>query len=147
MGDPADVGFVDAHAKGDGGHHDQPVLLLKADFDMAAGLGLHPAVIEGGGMAFGAQGGGKRFGLGPRGAIDDAGLAAPGGGKGQKLVARAVLDGEGQVDVGPVKAAQEAVGGDAIKQAGDNLGPGFLVGGGGEGGQRHAQGAAQLADA
>ena len=110
MGDPADVGLVDAHAEGDGGHDDQPVLLLEAHLDPAAFVGLHPAVIVAGAVPRLAQGLGQRLGLGAGGAIDDAGLALAGGGKAQDLLARRVLDRKGQAHVGPVEAAQEGRG-------------------------------------
>jgi hypothetical protein len=35
MGDPADVGLVDAHAEGDGGDDDQPVLAAGTALDLA----------------------------------------------------------------------------------------------------------------
>ncbi len=93
-----------------------------------------------------AQGLGQHLGLGAGPAVDDAGLALARGGKAQNLVARGGLDGERKVDVRPVKAAQERGRGLPVEQAGDDLAPGFLVRGGGEGGKRHAQGPAQIAD-
>ena len=146
MGDPADIGLVDAHAKGNRRHHDQPVLLLKAHFDQPPRLGVHAGVVIARRMARLTQGLGQHLGLGPRAAIDDARLAPAGSGKAEDLVARLVLDGKGQVDVGPVKAAQKGRGLFAVEQAGDNLGPGFLIRRGGKGGQRHAKCAAQVAD-
>jgi hypothetical protein len=68
-------------------------------------------------------------------------------GKAQDLLARAVLDRKGQVDIGPVKAAQEDGGRHTAKQPRDDLGAGFLIRRGGKGGERHVQRAAQLADA
>ena len=147
MGNPADVGLVHAHAEGDGGDHDQPVFALKAGFDDAPVLGLHAAVIMAGGVALVAQRLGQGFGLGAGAAIDDAGLAAAGGGKGEDLLARVVLGGEGKVDIGPVKAVQKGVGRGAVEQFLDDLGLGFGIGSGGEGGQRHVQRAPQFADA
>jgi hypothetical protein len=98
-------------------------------------------------MAGLAQGGGQGFRLGAGAAVDDAGLAAAGGGELQHLTARAVLGGEGEVNVGPVETAQENPRGLATEQAGDDFVAGFLVGGGGEGGKRHAQSPAQGPDA
>ena len=39
MGDPADVRFVDPHAEGHRGHHNQPVFLLKAPLYLAPVIG------------------------------------------------------------------------------------------------------------
>ena len=80
-------------------------------------------------------------------AVDDAGLALAGGGEVEDLAARAVLDREGEVDVGPVEAAQEGRGRGAVEQLLDDLVAGFGIGRGGEGGERHVERAAQLADA
>jgi hypothetical protein len=58
----------------------------------------------------------------------------------RRICSRGVsLTRKGQVDVRPVEAAQEGRGGLAVEQAGDDLGPRFLIRRGGEGGQRHAQ--------
>ena len=70
-----------------------------------------------------------------------------GGGEGQDLRARPVLDRKGKVDVGPVKAAQEGRGFCPVEQFLHNLGAGFRISGGGEGGQWHVEKAAQFADA
>ena len=51
VGDPADIGLVDAHAERDGGTNDQPVFLLKAAFDIAAIIGVHAAMVVAGGMS------------------------------------------------------------------------------------------------
>ena len=51
------------------------------------------------------------------------------------------------MDVRAVKAAQEGLGLFAAKQTVHNLGLRFLIGGRGEGRQRHTQSAAQFADA
>ena len=56
MRHPADIGFVDAHAKGDGGDNNQPVLLLEPHFGVAPGLGLQPCMITCAGMTRFAQG-------------------------------------------------------------------------------------------
>ena len=144
---PADIGFVDAHAKGHGRHHDQAIFLLKTDFNAATFLRLHPAVIETGGMRLGAQRLGQGFGFGAGAAINDARLPPPRPGKAQNLLTRAFLDGKGQVNVRAIKAAQKGRGARAIKQPGDNLGAGFFIGGGGEGCQWHVQNPAQFTDA
>ena len=45
MGDPADIGLVNAHAKSDRRHDDQPVLRLEALLHLAACRRLHAPVI------------------------------------------------------------------------------------------------------
>ena len=50
MGDPADIGFVDAHAEGDGGDHDQTIFSLETGFDVAAFVRVHAAVVVTGGV-------------------------------------------------------------------------------------------------
>ena len=147
VGDPADVGLVDAHAKGDSGDNDQPVLLLEPAFGDAAVFGVHTAVIMDRAMACVAQRLRQRFGLGPRAAIDDARLSLARGGKVQDLRARPVLGGKGQMDVGPVKAAQKGARRFPVEQFLHDLGLGFDVGGRCKRCQRHVQGAAQFADA
>ena len=74
MSNPTDVGFVHAHAKGHGRHHDQPVLGVESRLDDAAVFGLHPAVIGAGIVTVAAQRLRQCFGLGAGAAIDDAGL-------------------------------------------------------------------------
>ncbi|EKD60521.1 MAG: hypothetical protein ACD_54C00695G0005 [uncultured bacterium] len=144
---PADVGFVDAHAESNRCHHDQPVFLLKADFDAAAFFGLHAAMIKTGRMRLGAQGLGKGFGFCPRCTVNNARLAAPGCRKPQDLVARAILDRKGQMNIRAIKAPQEGFRWLAIKQARDDFGAGFFVGSRRKGCQRHVQGPPQLANA
>ncbi len=51
------------------------------------------------------------------------------------------------MDVGPVKALQENLRCLPVKQFLDDLVAGFGIGGGGKGGKRHVERAAQLADA
>jgi len=121
--------------------------LLKADFDAAAVFGIHAAVIKAGGMRFGAQGLRQRFGFRPRAAIDDARLPPPRACKAQDLLARAIFDGKGKVDIGAIKAAQKGRGCLAVEQAGDDFGAGFFICCGGKSGQGHAQAAPQRADA
>ena len=147
MGDPADVGLVDAHPERDGRHHDQPVFLLKPCLCQPPRLGLHPAVIVQRHHPGLAQRLRQRFRLGPCAAVDDAGLTPPGGRKIEDLAPRFILDREGKVDVRPVEAAQEGGGRLPVKQPRDNLGLRLGVRRGGKCGQRHGQRATQLADA
>ena len=146
VGDPTDVRLVDTHAKGHGGHDDQPVLLLEALFGQAAVIGLHAAVIVDRGMPGLAQGLRQGLGLGAGAAIDDARLAFAGGGKVQDLAARTVLGGKGQVDIGPIEPAQELLRRAGAEQTLDDLGPGFRIRRGGKGGDRHVQRGAQFPD-
>ena len=147
MGNPADVGLVDAHAKGHRRHHDQPILAGKAGFHDAPVLGLHATVVVTGHVALFAQRGGQRLGLGPCAAIDDAGLPLASGSKAKDLTARAVLGAKGQMDIGPVEAAQEGAWRLRVEQLLNDFFLGFLIGRRGKGRQGHAQRLAQLADA
>ncbi len=146
MRDPANVGLVDAHAKSDRGHHDQPILALEPRLDLAAGLALHTAMIGGRGQTRLVQRGCQCLGLGAGAAIDDARLSAPGGGEIEDLPARSVLGLEGQMDIRPIKAAQEYLWLRAVEQPRHDLVAGLGIGGGGKGGQGHAQRPAQLAN-
>ena len=147
VSDPADIGLVHAHAEGDGGHHDQPVLAGKPRLDYAPIFGLHPAVIMAGVVAFLGQRLRQSFGLGTGPAVDDAGLPLAGGGKAQDLLARAGLGAKGKMDVRAVKAAQKGVGLFAIEQLLDDLSLGFRVRRRGKGRDRHAQRLPQFPDA
>ncbi|MNN85112.1 hypothetical protein D3C81_2023620 [compost metagenome] len=46
MGNEAHVGFIDAHAEGDGGDHDQAFLIEEAALVGRAGLGRQTGVIR-----------------------------------------------------------------------------------------------------
>ena len=69
-----------------------------------------------------------------------------GGGEFGDLPSRAILGGEGQVDVGAVKTMQEISRCLPIEELFDDLVAGFGIGGCREGRQRHTKSAAQLAD-
>ena len=146
MGDPADVGFVDPHAKSHGGHHDQPVFALKPCFGNPPFLRLHPGVIGAGLMPLTPQRMRQRLGLGAGAAIDNPRLPAPRLGKGQNLVTRIVFHLKRQMDVGPVKTAQKGGGRITVEQPVDDFATGFLVRGGGKGRQRYTQRPADCAD-
>ena len=145
MGDPADVGLVDAHAEGDRGHDDQPVLLLEAPLDLAARIGLHAGVVMAGGVAVVAERARDALGLGAGAAVDDAGLPTPRGGEGQDLAPRLVLRLEGQRDVGAVEAVEEHLG-LVLEEPRRDLRARLRVCRRGEGRERHAQRAPQRAD-
>jgi hypothetical protein len=110
MGDPADVGLVDSHAKGHCRDDDQAILALEAGFNLAAVVGLHACVVVAGGVACLAERLREGFGLGPGGGVDDAGLASARISEIEDLAAGLVLDLEGEVNVGAVEAAQEGCG-------------------------------------
>ncbi len=147
MGDPADIRLVDAHAEGDGCDHDQTVLALKPALDRPPVTGIHAAMIGAGVVTRLAQGLRQGLGLCTGTAIDDAGLVPARRGKDQQLLARAVLGGEGEVDIRPVEAVQENPWRLSVEQPLDDLGACILICGGGKGGQRDLQRAPQLADA
>ncbi len=124
--------------------HDQAVFALEPHLDLTSVFGVHATVVMARDMPRFAQRLGQCFGLGARCAVNDAGLPLARSGKAQDLAAWGILDGKGQMDVGPIEPAQEGFRRDAIEQPGDNLGPRFLVRCGGKGGQGHAKGAAQF---
>ena len=147
MGDPADIGFVDAHPEGHGGADDQAVLGVEAMFDHAAVIDVHSGVVMAGVVTRLAQALGQRFGFGAGAAIDDARLPFAGGGEAEDLLAGLVFDLEGKGKIGAVEAAQEGFGGFVIKQAVTDFRARFRIGGGGEGRDGDVEGAAQRADA
>ena len=75
MHDPAHVGFVDAHAEGDGGDHDPSVLSLEAGLSVGAQFRIETCVIGLGGIAHSGQALGRLLRLLARAHIDDAGGA------------------------------------------------------------------------
>ena len=147
MDHKADVGFVNAHAKGVGGHHHPGLVVDEALLALAALLVLHPGVIPGGGDALGQQGGGDGIHRFPRGAVDDAALPRPLRQEaGEPLV---LVPGPDHLEkeIGPVKARGDPQGVPELQQ-------GFDVpahrrrGGGGEGPHRgpDREGTDQLRD-
>ena len=143
----ADVGFVDAHAEGVGGHHDPGLVVNKALLAPAALAVLHSGVIPGGGDALGQQGGGNRVHRLPGGAVDDAALLRP---LRQKAAEPEVLvPGPDHLkkEVWPVKAGGDAQGVPELQQ-GFDVPPHRRRGRGGERphGRPDGQGAHQLRD-
>ena len=132
--DESDVGLVHAHAEGDRGADDEPVLALEAGFGQPAVVGREAGVVGERGVAGVAEGRGEAFRAGAAGAVDDAGLAAAGGDVVEDLAAGIVLGREGQRQLRPVEAAQEGLGRAVAEQPRDDLGAGLGIGGGG---QRH----------
>mmetsp|Transcript_6466 Transcript_6466/g.11096 ORF Transcript_6466/g.11096 Transcript_6466/m.11096 type:complete len:271 (+) Transcript_6466:2-814(+) len=146
MGNPADVGLVDAHAEGHRGADDQPILLVEPGLDHATILGLHPAVVMAGAVAFIAERLCQCLGLGAGAAVDDARLPFPRGGEGKNLLAWLILYLESQAQVRAVESVQENIR-FGIEQTLADLGAGFGVGGGRESRKWHIQGALQGAEA
>jgi hypothetical protein len=126
-----------------------PSSLLEAGFDLAAVVGLHPAVImkqawngrprAAPGPAFRSWRGcrNRRCPTGPCGRRQSAGSGRAGNPWRQR---------PGGCSAGQIRAGRSRAG-LAIEQARDDFAAGFLVRGGGKGGQRHVQRAAQLTDA
>ncbi len=136
MNDKPHVGFVDAHAEGDRGHHDDIVFALKALLMGAPGGGIHAGVIGQRRPSGVAQICGDSFHSGPRVAIDDAGLAAPGRQELLELAARLVPGTYLVVNVRPIEAGHEhrRV---VERQAGEDLVAGARLRGCGEGDAWH----------
>ena len=137
MHDEAHIGLVDAHAEGDGGHHDHTVLPQEALLIALAHFGTQPGVIGHGVETLLHQPGSGVVHLLARQAVDDPGvllvLAAQ---ETQQLLPGVLLLGDAVLDVGAVEAADE-VAGLAQAQALDNLGAGIGIGGRGQGDAGH----------
>ena len=146
MRHPANVRLVDPHAKGDGGHDDQPVVCLKPPLDLAPRLGLHAPVIGQGLVPRVAQGPGERLGLGPRPAIDDPRQAFARGGKAKDLLTRSGLWLKCKVDIGPVEPAEKLTWLGLAKKPRDDLSPRLGICGRGKSGKRHIERATERAD-
>ena len=147
MRNPADVGFIHPHAKGDGRDNDQPVFACEPAFDNSAVFAIHAAVIMAGIVAVVAKCAGQRFGLGAGAAIYDTRLPAPHAGKPKNLLAGVVLGGKGKVNIGPVKTAKKGLRRFACKQFFNDFRARFRVGGCGKGRQRYVKRPPQVADA
>ena len=132
----AHVGFVDAHAEGDGGHHHHAFLAQEAALVFRADAGVEAGVVGQGMHALLAQPGRGFFDLAARQAIDDARLAAPRRQEIEQLASRVVLQRHPVADVRPVEGGDEP--GRVLQaQALGDFAPGGMVGGGGERDARH----------
>ncbi len=147
MGDPADIRFVDTHAKGHRGDNDQPIFALKPHLGVAPFFGIHAPMVMQRQMSRIAQRLCKGFGFGARATIDNARLPFARRCELQNLSPGAVFCGKGQMNVGPVKPVQKHLWRFVIKQPTNDFFAGFRVGCGCKGGNRHIQRAAQVADA
>ena len=74
MGDEAHVGFVDAHAKGDGGHHDDTVCIDETTLVFGARRLIEAGMIGQRGDALRVEPFGGFIHLTARQAVDDAGF-------------------------------------------------------------------------
>ncbi|MNP19914.1 hypothetical protein D3C76_1124670 [compost metagenome] len=136
MGDEAHVGFVDAHAEGDGGDHDQAFLVEEAPLVGRPGLGRQAGMVRQGREALLAEVGRYVVDLLARQAVDDTGVAAPLAEERQQLLARLLLGHDAVEDVRPVEARQETLGILQV-QARDDFFAGTHVRGGGQGNTWH----------
>src|SRR5699024_11339911 len=73
VGDEADIGFVDAHAEGDRGDHDDAVLAQEPRLILRPYLGREPRVIGQSGDAAGRESLGELVDTAPGQAVDDPG--------------------------------------------------------------------------
>ncbi|MCY1215266.1 hypothetical protein D9M72_271080 [compost metagenome] len=111
VGHEADVGFVDAHAERNGGHHDHAVLAQEARLVGGAHLGAEPGVVGHGVDALVAEEFRGFFHAGSRQAVDHAGFAFVfGADHFQQLLAHLVLFDDAVADVGAVEAGNEVAG-------------------------------------
>ncbi|CRP95037.1 hypothetical protein PAERUG_E5_London_17_VIM_2_12_12_01577 [Pseudomonas aeruginosa] len=136
VGDETHVGLVDAHAEGNGRHHDQAFLVEEALLVVGTQFVGQSGVIRQRGEALVAEEFRDLLDLLPRQAVDDAGIAAPLGEEAEQLLARLLLGHDAVEDVRPVEAGEELLGVLQV-QALDHLLAGTHVRGGGQGDPRH----------
>ena len=136
VGNEAHVGFIDAHAERDGGHHDQAFLVEEALLVCRARFIGQACVIRQRRVALLAEERGHFIDLLARQAIHDARIAAPLGQERQQLLARLLLGHDAVEDVRAVETREETLG-VLQMQALDDFFAGTLVGGGGQGNARH----------
>ena len=132
MEDEAHVGLVDAHAEGDGGADDHPLLGHEQVLVVLARRRRQAGMIGNGAMALRRQKACPLLRTLARQAIDDTALALVAFEEGEQLLGCAALGLDGEPDIGAVEA------GDmdlrlAAEQLGRDVAAGRLVGGGGEG--------------
>ena len=107
MGHKTHIWFVDAHAKGDRGHHDHAAVTAEPLQHGRAPLGIEAGVIGQGIKAGGGQLLGQAVDPLARTGVDDAGLPLAGRQKRLQLGPRALLLAHQVGDVGPIEAGQE----------------------------------------
>ena len=144
MGDPANIGLIDAHAEGHRGTNNQPIILLEPPLYLAPVIRFHPAVIVTCRMTSLGQGARQRFSFGPGAAIDDPRLPFSCCGKIQDLLTRLIFRCKGQMNVRPIKTAQEYLDIPTSKELRNNLISRLCIGGGRQSNQRHIKRRTQL---
>ena len=107
MDDVADVGFVDAHAEGDGGADDLGLVAEEGVLVFRTLRLVEAGVIGDGGESLPAQGGGEGFGGFAGLAIDDAGVLGPGVGEIANLRGGSGFRDDLVFQVRPVEAGEE----------------------------------------
>ena len=129
-----DVGFVDAHAEGVGGHHDGAAVILEILLILPTLAVLQPGVIADGFDAVGVQIGADALHRRAGGAVYDAAFPAPL--LQQAPQRRGAVGGlqHVEIEVRPVEAGDDAEG-IAQRKGAQNVGAHRLCGGGGESGQ------------
>ncbi len=131
MGHEADVRFVDAHAEGDGGDHDQAVLAQEAGLVALAGLAVEARVVREGGDAVGHQEVRGFLDGGAGEAVDDPGVAGVlGAEQVEELLAGFFLRGDAVLDVRAVEARDELAALAQVEAREDFLARGVGRGGG-----------------
>jgi hypothetical protein len=138
VGDEAHVRLVDAHAEGDGGHHDDAVLVDEAGLVLLARGGIHAGVVRQRGETLGIEPGRHLVHLPARQAVDDTGLAGVAllDEAQQLFPGAAFVDAHVVADVGAVEAGDEMARVFQLQAPGDLL-AGGLIRRGGEGDARH----------
>ena len=136
MGHKAHVGFVDAHAEGNGGDHDQAFLVEEALLVIGAQVAGQAGVIRQGGEALRTEERRHLVDLFARQAINDAGIAAAFGEKTQQLLARLLFGHDPIEDVRAVETGEKTLGVFQMQALNDLL-AGAHVRRGGQGNPRH----------
>ena len=131
--DPAHIGFVDAHAEGDGCADDAGVVAQEALLVPGALLGAESGVVGPGRKAAAGQRLGQALRGGAAGAVDDAALVLAAADEVDELFQRLVLGRDPVREVGSVEARDKR-GGIPQLEVGDDVGADAL---GGRGRQRH----------
>ena len=136
MDDEADVGFVDAHAKGDGGADYLDIIADESFLISGASITFHSCMVGEGFDAVRAEFGGEMVRGIPALAINNAALGRPLLDEVEQLIVSGGFFQDAIGEVGAIKAADENCGGPKF-ELGEDVLPDPLSGGGGEGEERH----------